>query len=79
MYIQSQIQEYSSGLAVWLGWGGSGGWGVVEARLTEKSSDVFFFFFFFFFLFFFFLFCVSLQLNLQRETSDHGFFKENYH
>ena len=40
-----------------------GGVGGVQARLTEKSSDVVFFFVF-----------VSPQLILQRESSDHCFF-----
>ena len=43
--------------------------GGVQARLTKKSSDVVFSL----------LFSVSPQLILQRESSDHGFFKENYH
>ena len=30
-------------------------------------------------LFFLFFFIVIPQLILQRESSDHGFFKENYH
>ena len=43
------------------GGGGWGGWGGgVQARLTGKSSDVFFFVFV----------CVSPQLILQREPSD---------
>ena len=46
-------------------WGGG-----VQGRLTEKKFDVVFFFVFFF---------VSPQLILQRESSDNGFFKENYH
>ena len=45
-------------------------WGGVQARLTEKKSfDVVVFSSFF----------VSPQLILQMESSDHGFFKENYH
>ena len=50
---------------IFVGFGGGG----VQARLTEKSSDVVFSSSFF----------VSPQLILQRESSDHGFFKENYH
>ena len=46
-------------------WKGGG----VQARLIKKSSDVVFFS----------SFSVSPQLILQRESSDHGFFKENYH
>ena len=42
--------------------------GGVQARLTKESSDVVFSL----------LFSVSPQLILQRESSDHGFFKENY-
>ena len=44
-------------------WGGG-----VQARLTEKKPEVVFSSFF-----------VSPQLILQRESSDHGFFKESYH
>ena len=51
-----------------VGFGGGRGGGV-QARLTKKSSDVVFSL----------LFSVSPQLILQRESSDHGFFKENYH
>ena len=47
-----------------LAWGGGG----VQARLTEKIDVVFFFVSF-----------VSPELILQRESSDHGFFKDNYH
>ena len=45
------------------------GGGGVQARLTIESSDVVFSL----------LFSVSPQFILQRESSDHGFFKENYH
>ena len=44
-------------------------WGGSKPDWLIKSSDVVVFFFFF----------VSPQLILQRESSDHGFFKENYH
>ena len=47
-------------------WKGGGG---VQARVTKKSFDVVFSL----------LLSVSPQLILQRESSDHGFFKENYH
>ena len=46
-------------------WGGGGS----KPDWLKKSFDVVFFFLFF----------VSPQLILQRESSDHGFFKENYH
>ena len=46
-----------------------GGGEGVQAQLTEKSSEVVFSL----------LFSVSPQLILQRESSDHGFIKENYH
>ena len=52
---------------IFVGFGGGGGG--IQAQLTEKSSDVVFILLFF----------VSPQLILQRESSDHGFFKENYH
>ena len=45
------------------------GWGV-QARHAEKKALTLCFSSFFF---------VSPQLILQRESSDHGFFKENYH
>ena len=45
------------------------GGGGVQTRLTKKSSDVVFSL----------LFSVSPQLILQRESSDHGFFKKNYY
>ena len=44
------------------------GGGGVQARLTEKKALTFFSPVF-----------VSPQLFLQRESSDHVFFKENYH
>ena len=52
-----------------VGYGSGAGGRGVQARLTEKSFDVVVFFFV----------LVSLQLILQSESSDHGFFKENYH
>ena len=48
--------------------GFGGGGGGVQARLKKGLT-----------LFFLFFFSVSPQLILQRESSDHGFFKENYH
>ena len=61
-YIHARIHEF------FVGFGGGGGGGGVQARLTKKSSDVVFSL----------PFSVSPQLILQRESSDHGFFKENY-
>ena len=50
---------------IFIGFGGGRGGG---SPVTKKSSDVVFSL----------LFSVSPQLILQRESSDHGFFKENY-
>ena len=66
-YIHSRIQEIFVGFGG--GGGGRGGGAGPSPTDLKKSSDVVFFPSLF----------VSPQLILQRQSSDHGFFKENYY